>query len=64
MGMKNEKERQMNWLLNEIKKDSIELDREKSDFINKIKNLKREEIVPKPQKLSLWQRIKIVLRMS
>ncbi len=62
--MKNEKERQMNWLLNEIKKDSIELDREKSDFINKIKNLKREEIVPKPQKLSLWQRIKIVLRMS
>jgi hypothetical protein len=54
----------MNWLLNEIKKDSIELDREKSDFINKIKNLKREEIVPKPQKLSLWQRIKIVLRMS
>ena len=62
--MKNEKERQMNWLLNEIKKDSIELDREKSDFINKIKNLKREEIVPKPQKLSLWQRIKIVMRMS
>ena len=52
------------WLENEITKDKVELDKEKSDFINQIKKLKVEEIIPKkpePEKLTLCQRIKKVL---
>lgn len=48
--------------MNEIKKDEEDLEREKLEFINKIKNLKKENILPdKPKKLSLWQRIKMIL---
>lgn len=57
-----QKETQMRWLMNEIKKDEEDLEREKLEFINKIKNLKKENILPdKPKKLSLWQRIKMIL---
>lgn len=52
-------ENQMNWLKNEIKKDDQELNREKLNFINEIKNHKKEEILPKKTKLTLWQRIKM-----
>ena len=57
-----QKETQMRWLMNEIKKDEEDLEREKLEFISKIKNLKKENILPnKPKKLSLWQRIKMIL---
>ena len=57
-----EKETQMKWLMNEIKKDQEALEREKLEFIKKIKNLKKENIIPdKPKKLTLWQRIKMIL---
>lgn len=52
-------ENQMNWLKNEIKKDDQELNREKLNFINEIRNHKKEEILPKKTKLTLWQRIKM-----
>lgn len=58
--MKN-KSQQINWLMKEINKDSIELENEKQKYVNEIKQLKREDIFPKPKKLTLWQRIKKVL---
>ena len=53
---------QLEWLQNELIKDKIFLDQEKSKLIENIKKLKREDILPKPpKKLTLWQRIKKVL---
>jgi hypothetical protein len=53
---------QLEWLQNEIIKDKIVLDQEKSRLIENIKKIKREDILPKPpKKLTLWQRIKKVL---
>jgi hypothetical protein len=57
-------EKHIEWLKNEIEKDTIELEKEKLQFINQIKNLKKDEIIEKPKKLSLWQKIKLVLGVS
>ncbi len=57
------KSEQINWLQNELSKDKYELDKDKTSFINQIKNYKKEDICPpkKKEKLSLWQRIKKVI---
>ena len=57
-------EKHIEWLKNEIEKDVLEIEKEKLKFINQIKNFKKEEIVEKPKKLSLWQKIKLVLGVS
>jgi hypothetical protein len=62
--MKTKQENQMEWLQNEVKKDQENLEREKLNFIQQIKKLKKEELLPiKKEKISLWQRIKTVLRI-
>lgn len=54
--------KQTEWLQNELRKDEIILNQEKSKLIENIKKLKKEDILPKPpQRLTLWQRIKKVL---
>jgi hypothetical protein len=54
----------MEWLQNEVKKDQENLEREKLNFIQQIKKLKKEELRPiKKEKISLWQRIKTVLKI-
>ena len=56
------KQQILNWYNNETKKDKMELDNEKNDFIRKIKGVDRIEIInQKPKKLTLWERIKKVL---
>lgn len=63
--MKTKQENQMEWLQNELKKDQESLEKEKSDFIQQIKKLKKEELLPiKKEKISIWQRIKMVLKIS
>ena len=60
--MKKKSEQQLEWLVREMNKDKIELEKEKNDFIRKIKKLNKEEILPeKPKKISLWQRLKMTL---
>ena len=54
-------EKEVEWLKNEVEKDRIELDREKKEMIEQIKNYKKEEIVPKQKNYTLWERIKKVL---
>jgi len=54
-------EQMVDWLNNEIEKDKIELDKEKKDLINSLKSIKKEEVLPKQEKLSLWKKIKKVL---
>jgi hypothetical protein len=61
--MKTKKENQMEWLQNEIKKDTEDLSRKKLDFIEKIKGVTKIEIIPVEEKMTLWQRIKIVLKI-
>lgn len=60
MTMKN-KETQIQWLQNELKKDQEDLEKEKLKFIEEIKGLKKQSIIPETKKLTLWQRIKQVL---
>lgn len=54
-------EKELNWLRNEIEKDKVELEKEKKEFIDSIKNAKKEDIIQKEDKLTLWKRIKQVL---
>lgn len=58
--MKNQSS-QLKWLENEKNKDKVEVERQKTDLINQIKKTKKEDILPKKIKLTLWQRIKRVL---
>jgi hypothetical protein len=56
-----DKEKNLQWLKNEIEFDEREINREKMEFISQIKKLKKEDIIPtKEEKISLWQRIKKV----
>jgi hypothetical protein len=61
--MKN-KETKIQWFQNEIKKDEEDLEREKLEFISEIKKFKKQDLIPKPKKITLWERIRTVLRMS
>ena len=55
-------ETQIEWLNNELEKDRIEVERNKSKLINQIKQLKKEDIVKvNVEKMTLWKRIKKVL---
>ena len=40
---------------------SQDLDKDKQDFAKMFKQTKKEDLFPKPKKLTLWQRIKKVL---
>jgi len=51
----------LNWFNSEKLKDQRELDREKEKIVKQIKGIKKDELFPKPVKLSLWKKIKIIL---
>ncbi len=51
----------LNWLNSEKLKDQRELDNTKKKLISDIKKINKEELFPKPKKLTLWQKIKIIL---
>ena len=45
----------------EEKKDELEVQRIKQSYINQLKKMKKEDLFPKPTKLTLWQRLKIMI---
>ena len=51
----------LNWLNSEKLKDQKELDRAKQRIVKEIINIKKEDLFPKPIKVSLWEKIKIIL---
>jgi hypothetical protein len=59
--MSQRQEKILQWLNSEKAKDKKELEREKESFIRQIKKLNKEDIFPKPKKLTLWQKIKILI---
>jgi len=54
-------ERILNWLEKEKQKDKIDVESEKNKIIKDIKKISKDEIFSKPKKLSLWNRIKIII---
>lgn len=54
-------EQTINWLKNEFKKDNIELESQKKNIINSIKDFDKTEIIKPVVTLTLWQKIKKVL---
>lgn len=51
----------LNWLRSEKLKDSRELENEKKKIIQEIKGLNKEQMFSKPEKLSLWKKIKVLI---
>lgn len=51
----------MNWYNSEKLKDQKELDINKQKIIADIKKINKEDLFPKPKKLTLWQKIKVIL---
>lgn len=51
----------LNWLTSEKLKDQREIDREKEKIIKQIKGIEKKNLFPKPVKLSLWKKIKILI---
>lgn len=57
--MSNHDEKLLNWLEKQKRNDAIELERSKQKYIQQIK--KEKNLIPKPEKITLWKRIKKVL---
>jgi hypothetical protein len=51
----------LNWFNSEKLKDQRELDRNKEKMIREIKSINKETLFPKPKKLSIWKKLKIIL---
>lgn len=50
------------WLEKEKIKDDLQLENEKKRIIEQLKNMGKENILPKPpQKITLWQKIKRII---
>jgi len=61
MSKTNRSQQLLNWLTSEKLKDQREIDREKEKIIKQIKGIEKENLFPKPVKLSLWKKIKILI---
>jgi hypothetical protein len=59
--MSQRTEKVLNWLTSEKNKDERDLEREKKLFIQQIKKIKKDDLFPKQKKLTLWQKIKILI---
>lgn len=57
-------EQAIDWLKSELEKDKKELEIEKLRMIESLKDFKKDEIVIKKEKLTLWMRVKKVLMGS
>jgi hypothetical protein len=59
---KTDKNQQLlNWLNNEKRKDEVQLNKSKQDLIKELKGFKKEYLFPKPEKITLWKKLKILI---
>jgi hypothetical protein len=49
------------YLERSLKNDKQEIENHKKKIIEELQGLKKEDVFPKPEKLTLWQRIKKTL---
>ena len=62
MNQKSEKNQiALNWLTSEKDKDSRSLEVNKKKLIQEIKKYKKTDLIPIPKKLTIWQKIKILI---
>ncbi len=61
MSKMDRKQSILNWLESEKQKDNREVENTKQKYIREIKSISKEEMFPIPKKLTLWQRIKILI---
>ena len=54
-------QRMLNWLENEKKRDNLEEKSYKNKILKEIKGLNKNELFPAPKKITLWQKIKILV---
>jgi hypothetical protein len=57
----SQKEKMIQSLKSSQMRDELELENEKLNFIKEIKKINKEELFPKPKKISLWKKIMKVL---
>jgi hypothetical protein len=51
----------LNWLENEKKRDNLEEKSYKNKILKEIKSLNKNELFSIPKKITLWQKIKIIV---
>jgi len=51
----------LNWLEKSKKSDEKDIEVYRQQIVNQLKNLNKEDIIKKEEKLTLWKRIKKVL---
>jgi len=61
MSKTNKNQSTLNWLESEKLKDNKEIENTKRKYIEEIRNIKKEELFVIPKKLTLWQKIKILI---
>lgn len=61
MSKTNRNQSILNWLESEKLKDIKDIENTKRKYIEEIRNIKKEELFVTPKKLTLWQKIKILI---
>jgi F0F1-type ATP synthase membrane subunit b/b' len=51
----------LDWLNKEKRKDQIQIEKEKEKLISELKKYSKEDLFQKPKKLTLWQKIRMVI---
>ena len=51
----------LDWLNKEKRKDEVQIEKDKEKLIQEIKKYSKDDFFPKPKKLTLWQKIKMVI---
>ena len=61
MSKTNRNQSIVNWLESEKLKDNREIENTKKKYIDELRKIKKEELFTIPKKLTLWQKIKILI---
>lgn len=56
-----ENQKLIQYLERSLKNDKAEIENHKKKMIEELHGLTKEDLIPKPEKLTLWQRIKKML---
>ena len=59
--MKTRQEKLYEWFKSETERDEQFVEKTKSDLIKNLQGIKNDDIFPKVQKMTIWQRIRKVL---
>lgn len=51
----------LNWLTKERIRDDVEEKLYKEKIVREIKKVKKSDLFPEPKKLSLWQKLRIII---